>query len=311
MCCIFTQLQQYRDKLNEYQKNLNSTQINPDLIKQELILGNEHNAKFSYKILRSDIKDELETKYISDNNARTALLLTTDNSSDLTGNIVEIIYTNLSRSSYKGRKISKIVALFSNAKKEKLAFYPIQLRIFQNPYEGFWYLRSSAITVDYKFYDENNSLINFDNADNSWVTVGSLNSGKGRYEAVRLNSTGKVYEFKDSSVTVHNGNTLYSDMSNDIYTKIGNDWKDTSRVEKTEFPWGNSDWDTGLYNKHAYYGAGVFKINGDNLNITYETIRVNNDISSTWATISTTIPKGSGPSAPEIHYNYTNVALLC
>ncbi|MGN8966698.1 hypothetical protein [Ligilactobacillus salivarius] len=47
--------------MDEYQKNLNSEQINPDLIKQQLILGNEADANISYKALRGDIKIGYDT----------------------------------------------------------------------------------------------------------------------------------------------------------------------------------------------------------------------------------------------------------
>ncbi|MGN8924926.1 hypothetical protein ACTNBW_11720, partial [Ligilactobacillus salivarius] len=58
---INSQVQQYKHKLDEYQKNLNSEQINPDLIKQQLILGNEADANISYKALRGDIKIGYDT----------------------------------------------------------------------------------------------------------------------------------------------------------------------------------------------------------------------------------------------------------
>lgn len=154
-------------------------------------------------------------------------------------------------------------------------------------------------------------MISFDNTDNSWITIGSLNSGKGRYESAKLNSSGKVYGFKDSSVTVHNGNTLYSDKANDSGSKIGDSWETTYQADVTSnYPWGTNDWDKGLADPHAYYGAGIFKINGSNLNITYGTKRAVFVNPGTWATISTTIPKSSsGIVPPTIHYHHTNVAL--
>ncbi|OYP90483.1 surface protein A, partial [Ligilactobacillus salivarius] len=226
------------------------------------------------------------------------------------GDIIEVTYTNLNRSSYRGKKISKIIATFSNVIQDNLAPYKISFAIYSNPYYGFWYWQSSEITVNYKFYDENNHLISFDNTDNSWITIGSLNSGKGRYELTKLNSSGKTYGFKDSSVTVHNGNTLYSDKANDSGSKIGDSWQTTYSADVTSnYPWGTNDWDKGLADPHAYYGAGVFKVNGSNLNITYGTKRAVFVNPGTWATISTTIPKGNGPEAPVIHYHHTNVAL--
>ena len=306
---INSQVQQYKQKLDEYQKNLNSDQINPDLIKQKLILGNEHSAEFSYKLLRNDISvqtDSGPTPIMS----KHTVYITSNNQGNLNGDIIEITYTNLNKSSYKGKKISKIIAIFSNEIQDTISTEPVSLGIYSNPYHGFWYWNSSSITVNYKFYDEDNNLINFDNTDNSWVTIGSLNSGLGRYEFAKLNSLGKGYSFKDSSVTIHNENTLYSDKANNSLSIIGSNWSDTTNVEQSNFPWGTDNWDTGLDNRHAYYGAGVFNITGGSLNITYGTKRVINAHPGTWATISTTIPKSSsGIVPPTIHYRHTNVAL--
>ena len=305
-------MQQYKQKLDEYNKNLNSSQINPDLIKQQLILGNETDANISYKALRDDIKVEYNDKkgtMAAMKDSKTSLMVTTDNQGNLTGNIIEVTYSNLSKSTYKGRKISKIIATYSNAIKDKLAAYSVSFRVMSNPFEGFWYWQISSISVDYKYYDENNNLINFDNDDQSWITIGSLNSGLGRYESAKLNSNGKTYSFYGGGVTVHNGNTLYSDKSIDINSKIGSDWRNTTGAT-SKFPWGSDDWDRGLDDPHAYYGAGIFKVVGNNLNITYGTSRINMNMPGTWATISTTIPKSnSGIVPPTVHYHHTNVEL--
>ena len=308
---INSQVQQYKQKLDEYQKTLNSDQINPDLIKQELILGNETDANMSYKALRNDIKVVYDSNKDMPGmkDSKTSVTVDTDNTGNLTGNIIEVTYSNLSKSTYKDRKISKIVVTYSNVIRDKLATQNVRLRIMSNPFEGFWYWQSSEITVNYKFYDENNHLISFDNADNSWITIGSLNSGKGRYESVKLNSSGRGYGFKDSSVTIHNGNTLYSDKANEIESRIGDNWQTTySSYVTSNYPWGTNNWDKGLDDPHAYYGAGIFKVNGNGLNVTYGTKRAVFVSPGTWATISTTIPKSSsGIVPPTIHYHRTNV----
>ncbi|ADJ79831.1 Possible surface protein A (plasmid) [Ligilactobacillus salivarius CECT 5713] len=243
-------------------------------------------------------------------NYKHTVMVTAHNRGSLIGDIIEVTYTNLNKSSYNGKKISKIIATFSNVTQDNLSPYNISFAIYSNPYYGFWYWQSSKITVNYKFYDENNHLISFDNADNSWITIGSLNSGKGRYESAKLNSSGKVYGFKDSSVTIHNGNTLYSDKANDSGSRIGDNWQNTYPSDVTSnYPWGTNDWDKGLDDPHAYYGAGIFKVNGNDLNVTYGTRRAVFVNPGTWATISTSIPKGSGPVTPTIHYKHTNVAL--
>ena len=306
-------MQQYKQKLDEYNKTLNSDQINPDLIKQELILGSEKDAELSYRLLSKDVDasyDKWSGGTVGRDNYKHTVMVTAHNRGSLIGDIIEVTYTNLNKSSYNGKKISKIIATFSNVTQDNLSPYNISFAIYSNPYYGFWYWQSSKITVNYKFYDENNHLISFDNADNSWITIGSLNSGKGRYESAKLNSSGKVYGFKDSSVTIHNGNTLYSDKANDSGSRIGDNWQNTYPSDVTSnYPWGTNDWDKGLDDPHAYYGAGIFKVNGNDLNVTYGTRRAVFVNPGTWATISTSIPKGSGPVTPTIHYKHTNVAL--
>ncbi|OQR18409.1 SspB-related isopeptide-forming adhesin [Ligilactobacillus salivarius] len=310
---INAQIQQYKQKLDEYNKTLNSDQINPDLIKQELILGSEKDAELSYRLLSKDVDasyDKWSGGTVGRDNYKHTVMVTAHNRGSLIGDIIEVTYTNLNKSSYNGKKISKIIATFSNVTQDNLSPYNISFAIYSNPYYGFWYWQSSKITVNYKFYDENNHLISFDNADNSWITIGSLNSGKGRYESAKLNSSGKVYGFKDSSVTIHNGNTLYSDKANDSGSRIGDNWQNTYPSDVTSnYPWGTNDWDKGLDDPHAYYGAGIFKVNGNDLNVTYGTRRAVFVNPGTWATISTSIPKGSGPVTPTIHYKHTNVAL--
>ncbi|OTF88605.1 GbpC/Spa domain-containing protein [Ligilactobacillus salivarius] len=313
---VNTQVQQYKQKLDEYQKTLNSDQINPDLIRQELILGNETDANISYKALRNDIKIGYDNNkdMAAMKDSKTSVTVDTDNTGNLTGNIIEVTYSNLSKSTYKGRKISKIVATYSDAIRGKQAPWNVRLRIMSNPFEGFWYWQTFEVKVDYKYYDENNNLINFDNDDSAWITAGSLNAGGMRREEVTLNSKGKVYSFSGSSVTIHDGNTLYSNKATDL-PSYGHSWEEPDH-DPQPYPWGTEDWDKGLDDPHAYFGAGIFKINGSNLNTTYRTTRANNlpenyPVWGTWATISTTIPKSnSGIVPPTVHYHHTNVALL-
>ena len=279
------------------------------------MLGSEKDAELSYKLLSKDVDASYDKWFgggVNRDNYKHTVKVDAHNRGNLTGDIIEVTYTNLSRSSYRGKKISKIIATFSNVTQENLSPYGISFAIYSNPYYGFWYWQSSKVTVNYKFYDENNHLISFDNTDDSWVTIGSLNSGKGRYESVKLNSSGRVYGFKDSSVTIHNGNTLYSDKANDIGSRIGDNWQTTYSSDVTSnYPWGTNSWDKGLDDPHAYYGAGIFKVNGNGLNVTYGTKRAVFVNPGTWATISTTIPKSSsGIIPPTVHYHHTNVALL-
>ena len=66
-------------------------------------------------------------------------------------------------------------------------------------------------------------------------------------EKATLNSSGTVDQIKGSSVTVHNGKTLYSN-------NVNSDTPDT--------PWDVTG------GPQAYYGAGLFNVSGNNISIT-------------------------------------------
>lgn len=304
-----TQVQQYKQKLDVYQKTLNSDQINPDLIKQNLVLGDEPNAVANYeKFGNSNLSFTPNWNF----NGDYTYLVVGKNLSDLRGNFLKVTWSNLKNSSYRGQKIGKMSAVFSdlihdnNNQQNRDSW----LIIFKNPYKGFWYLVSHSLTVEYTLYDESGNPITLPNDESAWVTIGSLNAGTGRREGASLLSEGKAYGFKDSSITVHNGNSLYSDTANSQTQKIGSDWRDIENVT-SEYPWGTEDWDRGLADPHAYYGAGVFNISGGHFKIKYFTDRTHQDNTDTWANISTSIVKSnSGIIPPTIHYHRTNVALL-
>ena len=308
---INAQLQQYKSKLDKYKETLNTEQINPDLIKQNLVLGNEPTAITNYEILGNNPNLFFQESYPND---PATFWIEGKNLSSLTGSFLKVTWDNLKNSSYRGNRISKMTAVFSdfmrdNGNKEN---QNAMLRINKNPYKGMSYFYSSSITVEYTLYDEKGNIINLPDDASSWITIGSLNAGNARQEGASLLSAGKVYGFKDSSVTVHDGNTLYSDKANNFHTIIGSDWKDPTIIDQSQYPWGTDDWDTGLDNDHAYYGAGVFNIKGGKFKIKFFTNRYEQRIVRTWVTISTSIVKSnSGITPPEIHYNYTNVALLC
>lgn len=305
---INSQVQQYKQKLDEYQKTLNSDQINPDLIKQNLVLGDEPNAVANYETFgNSNLSFTPNWNFNGDD----TYLVVGKNLSDLRGNFLKVTWSNLKNSSYRGQKIGKMSAVFSdlihdnNNQQNRDSW----LIIFKNPYKGFWYLVSHSLTVDYTLYDESGNPITLPNDESAWVTIGSLNAGTGRREGASLLSEGKAYGFKDSSITVHNGNSIYSDTANSVTQKIGSDWRDIDNVT-SEYPWGTEDWDRGLNDPHAYYGAGVFNISGGHFKIKYFTDRTHQDNTDTWANISTSIVKSSsGIVPPTVHYHHTNVAL--
>ncbi len=130
----------------------------------------------------------------------------------------------------------------------------------------------------------------------------------GRTEAVKLESAGKAYGFYKSSVTAHNGNELYADGSNERNTTESAFGKGII-VPIPQGEW----WDnpaTGLRSKNAYYGAGVFKVEGKGVSLHYKVYGKPNQWESIWANLDTTMPKSnSGIVTPTIHYHHMNVAL--
>ena len=304
-------MQQYNSALKEYKKKLTSDEIDPNEIRQNLALGNEPTAIASYEILGNNPNLFFQESYPND---PTTFWIEGENLSSLIGSFLKVTWDNLKNSSYKGNRISKMTAVFSdlmhdNGNKEN---HNAMLRIGKNPYNGMSYIYSSSITAEYTLYDEKGNIINLPDDASSWITIGSLNAGNARQEGASLLSAGKVYGFKDSSVTVHDGNTLYSDKANDFHTIIGGDWRDTTVIDQSQYPWGTDNWDTGLDNDRAYYGAGVFNIEGGKFKIKFFTNRSEQRNVKTWVTISTSIIKSnSGIIPPTVHYNDTEVVLEC
>ena len=302
---INAQIQQYNQKLSEYQKNLNSDQINPDLILQHLQLGQEVNAKFSWKPLTNNGVTFINNGATHDSGYTPQNFKMIVNNS-ISGNVVQITYDNLQHSSYGDQKITKIIAIVHDVVKKAQTG---NVDFWNNPFNGFWYEEISDITIDYHFYLANGQEVNFDpKLSDAWITAGSLNSGGGRTEAVKLESAGKAYGFYKSSVTAHNGNELYADGSNERNTTESAFGKGII-VPIPQGEW----WDnpaTGLRSKNAYYGAGVFKVEGKGVSLHYKVYGKPNQWESIWANLDTTMPKSnSGIVTPTIHYHHTNVAL--
>ncbi len=305
----------YQKELDAYRATLNKDQIDSNAIIQSLLLKSEPNAQVTF-----DNKSNLTYRGKTDNYHTFELV----SGNDISGT-VSVTYDNLENSFYGNKKIKKIVAVFSNANTD---FQKISnrdtasLNIIQDPTLGFWYNGIEGIDVDYTFYDVDGNLIDFSNdkltGAGAWITLGSLNSGSGRIEKVKLLSTGKAYEFKNSSVSIHSGNELYSEKTNSMALKQGEDplasntnWIDR---EATDFPWGNEEWDAGLENEHAYYGAGVLNVTGKDIKLRFSTTRNYNlegVNSGTWATISTTIVKDDSgiktPEKPTVNYHFNSV----
>lgn len=272
---------------------------------QHLQLGQEVNAKFSWKPLTNNGVTFINNGATHDSGYTPQNFKMIVNNS-ISGNVVQITYDNLQHSSYGDQKITKIIAIVHDVVKKAQTG---NVDFWNNPFNGFWYEEISDITIDYHFYLANGKEVNFDpKLSDAWITAGSLNSGGGRTEAVKLESAGKAYGFYKSSVTAHNGNELYADGSNERNTTESAFGKGII-VPIPQGEW----WDnpaTGLRSKNAYYGAGVFKVEGKGVSLHYKVYGKPNQWESIWANLDTTMPKSnSGIVTPTIHYHHTNVAL--
>lgn len=303
----------YKAKAKAYQDTLNGDKISSGSIIQALRLGDEPDANIKVLSHSGNAKitkwDGHSAGYSKDN---VQVEFPANHAED--GSIT-IEYSNLSNSSYNNKKINRIVATYSKGTNSNSGSSDPNLTIWSNPYNGFWYNQIGSINVNYQYYDQDNNLINLQTNQNgagAWITVGSLNSGWGRSEGVKLNSTGKAYEYDKSSVTVHSGNWLYADSVNEAIGQVNQNKTNTSGSGRTDNPFTTNlpyNWDGTLDNPYAYIGAGIINAFGTNLNLTYTTTRTNDaHNNATWATISTNVVNdNSGIEPPTIKYHYTNL----
>ncbi|MEK3532797.1 GbpC/Spa domain-containing protein [Lactobacillus crispatus] len=167
-------------------------------------------------------------------------------------------------------------------------------KIFYSLYDGV-----GGITASIQLYDENNQLINIDEAHPGYLTVSSLNSfGKSEWaekEKAQLLSSGEAMQIPESAVTVHKDNIVYSDR--DINTM-----QDASEYERKTY----SGWDN-ANSPAKIFASGLFKVTGNQIKI--RSFYGNNDNSGAWFAWSTTVPQTSfdaeGPQKPTatIHYH--------
>lgn len=229
-----------------------------------------------------------------------------------------VTYSNLSKITYNGRKITKVT-------------YDVTLTPHYDGDGGYdfgvlndfaygLYLNRDIANLKMKMYYDDGELVDF-SAGNAYLSVNSLNNYTNNLkeysiETVRVNSGGQALALRGSSVTVHNGNTLYSDKAN-TWTTDGHYAATDDSANKESFelnPNSVTDsnipkgWDT-TDSASRYYGAGLVKLTGtvldfdlyaDNTGIPEGTYWRN----GLWYNTSTIIPV---TPTTEIHYHY-NVA---
>ncbi|CAH1851289.1 GbpC/Spa domain-containing protein [Convivina intestini] len=210
------------------------------------------------------------------------------------GDTITVSYTNLSNSSYRDQKISKIVRTFTYG--ENVNNEPIEMYIGKNPVLNVWYNSSvnhahagNEVKDAYKrqvietetFFDQDGKQITFDK--DAVITVGSLNNwsedaNKSHIEKVRI---------EDARFIPITGGSI-SDQ--------GSGWAFASKDNSTA----DSNWDD-ISSKDFYVGSAIYQLNtgASAIKSTLETDSGPMDTNPfTWAQSSTFVPVGTLPAEP-------------
>lgn len=304
-------------------KDLNQTGnalsgIDPNSITQKLVLNKCPNATIKVLSSSPDVKITVQNNY-DDNQApkgvdsKTLIWVDAKNGfHGVNGNVITVEYDG-DFGSYNGDKITKIVRTYKdlgawvdpNASVvntgDNNLIYNSKMYIYSDITDGFWYDGASGITTSTQYYDQSGKQLSFD-PSTAYMTIESLNhhqnwnhdaSAGDPIEKAQLLSNGKADQIKGSSVTVHNGNTLYSDNVNDG---------------------GSATWDVSG-SIAEYYGAGIFQLGGNSVDIRWSTDNPKVGYSgATWAENSTTIPfmpsdvqPPTPPTPPTVHVHSDNL----
>ncbi|WP_263851110.1 GbpC/Spa domain-containing protein, partial [Ligilactobacillus salivarius] len=229
-------------------------------------------------------------------------------------------FTGLKNSSYQSRKITKLVEVYTitpNTSSRENA-----LGIYSDPTNGFEET-NSKVNVSYEFYYEDGTPVNFKKGT-AYLALGSLNNyqnGQDHYEYAKVISGGKALGLAGSSVSVHNGNTLYSTYPNTAReSEYGADSHyNTNPQHSPDFD-KYYGWDTGWVNSKAFYGSGLVSLEGSKYTFevgvdgekyfTTDELRNNLPANHLWYNMATVIPR-TDIQKPEltVRYKHTNVAL--
>lgn len=325
---INAQIQQYKQKLDEYNQKLNQAGknvVDSRSVIQSLVIESDTNAK----LVLGNVQGS--NNYYKDGNQKlngkedfgpgyTVWYTSNKNVS------FDAIWTNLNKISYKGRKITKLAMHFNADTYDSNGDHYIL--ISQNPYNGFMLQGFYLNELTMNMYYDNGEKVTFEDGT-AYLAVASLNTYKDRVrwgqETTRVISGGKALGLYGSSVSYHNGNSLYSNKanSNDATGKdravLGNWDYSPSDVYPNETELTNANipdnWDSST-SPDRYYGAGLIALSGDTLKLN---IFVNHDgmpsdshpWNGQWFNVGTVIPETPDINKPELtlHYHHTNVAL--
>ena len=184
------------------------------------------------------------------------------------GQSVTATYTNLEKSYYNGKKISKVVfkytldsdSKFKNVDKAWLGiFTDPTLGVFASAYNGIAEKDTSIfIKNEFTFYDEDGKQIDFDNA---LLSVASLNREHNSIEMAK-DYTGTFVKISGSSIGEKEGKIYATDTLNFRKGQGGARWTMYKRGGEDGSGWDSSD------APNSWYGAGAIRMSGTNNSVT-------------------------------------------
>lgn len=275
-------VERYNKDLADYQnKKINGdTIMSANDVSQHLVMGREPTAQMDIKVNNADWT-------LNGSN------VTANKLQSYSGSIADVTYSNLKNTYYTApdgskHNISKMVFKYSNvvAATDTTSYSQLTLKFCADPTDTLWYVGPISLDLDIYYYDENGDLITASDKNPFFITLSSLNSNGGNYAEKAKARNGKVYQLKNSSVTVHDDGWLYSDTNNN-----------GMKIDKNGVPYsgdglsGQDAWDSTTANKEndsrRWYGAGIAEVqNADHVALSFGVSRPG----SVWAKVNTSIP---------------------
>ena len=184
------------------------------------------------------------------------------------GQSVTATYTNLQKTYYNGKKVSKIVYKYTIDEDSRFKnpsgnvwlgiFSDPTLGVFASAYTGNTEQNTSIfVKNEFTFYDENDQPINFDNA---LLSVASLNRENNSIEMAK-DYTGNFIKISGSSVGEKDGKIYATETLNFKQGQGGARWT----MYKNSQP--NSGWDSSDA-PNSWYGAGAIRMSGTTNRVT-------------------------------------------
>lgn len=319
----------YEAQVAAQKKNLGTTGYTNEVVNQSMKFDSEANANLA---ITGDFKyvdpaKAWDANLTPSENVKIALAneITGKNSSPITwvssdsvkstavtveaGKSIVATYTNLSNTTYAGKKISKVVITYTNANSTaKEVIY-----VAQDPTNGFISYsngtESNKTTGAIQFFDANGKVISFSAKAPAVIALSSLNS---QVEADGTTTNGIGEHLNQESIKDYNFNfvkingSTIDEHSDGIYSSTNNDYKSKGST------YNNSEWDQ-AGNPLFYYGAGVGTLtSGDTIKFTSENRRTTNVdyVKGQWLAINTRVATPSVVTNPTVEthtYQYETV----